>query len=95
MSSFDQNEENFDLREKADLSENNQLNINRIKIIKRTLDNNTHEVLEDKRLKSVTTWRKSKSKFYKALIFNILTLGLLHWISLHYPNLYLKLYCNP
>ena len=95
MSSFEQNEEKYDLREKADLSENNQLNINDIKIIKRTLDNNTHEVLEDKRLKSVTTWRKSKSKFYKALIFNILTLGLLHWISLHYPNLYLKLYCNP
>ena len=31
----------------------------------------------------------------KNLIYNILSLGILHLISLYYPNLYIKLYCNP
>ena len=95
MSSFDRNEENIDLREKDNMLVYNKLNTNDIKIFRRTLDNNTQEVLKDKRLKSITSWRKSKSKFYKALIFNILTLGILHLISIRYPNLYIKLYCNP
>ena len=68
---------------------------NKIKLIKRTLENNTHEVIEDTKLKNITTWRKSEAKFLQNLIFNILTLGILHVISLFYPNLYLKLYCNP
>ena len=68
---------------------------NEIKIKKRTLENFTHEVLEDIKLKTITSWRKSKSKFLKSLIFNILTFGILHIISLYYPKLYVKLYCNP
>ena len=68
---------------------------NEIKILKRNNENNTHEVLEDKKLKSITSWRKSKTKFLKSLIFNILTLGIIHLISLYYPKLYIKLYCNP
>ena len=68
---------------------------NNIKLIKRTLENNTHLVLEDTRLKNITSWRKSEKKFLQNLIFNILTCGLLHLISLYYPKLYLKLYCNP
>ena len=68
---------------------------NEINIIKRGLENNTHEVIEDTKLKRITSWRKSKSKFIKNLIFNILSLGILHLISLFYPNLYVKLYCNP
>ena len=68
---------------------------NIIKLIKRTLQNNTHLVLEDNRLKSITSWRKSQSKFMKNLIFNFLSFGLLHLFSLYYPKLYLKLYCNP
>ena len=95
MSLLKQNEEKLDILEKNNSSKKNELKLNEIKIIKRTLENNTHEVLEDKRLKSITSWRKSKTKFYKILIFNILTFGILHWISLHYPNLYIKLYCNP
>ena len=83
MSSFNHNEEKF------------VINRDKINIIKRTLENNTHEVLEDKRLKSITSWRKSKSKFNKILIFNIMTFGILHWVALHYPLLYIKLYCNP
>ena len=95
MTTFKLNIENLEKREINDLSKNDELNFNEIKIIKRTLDNNTHEVFEDERLKSITSWRKSKSKFYKTLIFNILTLGILHLVSLYYPNLYIKLYCNP
>lgn len=66
-----------------------------INIIKRTLDNNTHEVISDMKLKKITSWRKSKTKFLNNLIYNILSLGILHLISLCYPNLYIKLYCIP
>ena len=68
---------------------------NNIKIIRRTLENNTHIVIEDTKLKNVTSWRKSESKFLKFLIFNILSFGILHIISLFKPKLYLKLYCKP
>ena len=67
----------------------NQLDLNEIKIIKRTLDNNTHLVLEDTKLKRITSWRKSEIKFKKNLIFNILSFGILHIISLIYPNIYI------
>ena len=70
-------------------------NENNIKFIRRTIENNTHEVLEDIKLRSITSWRKSKTKFLKNLIYNILTFGILHIISLFKPNLYLKLYCYP
>ena len=73
----------------------NQLDLNEIKIIKRTLDNNTHLVLEDTKLKRITSWRKSEIKFKKNLIFNILSFGILHIISLIHPNIYIKLYCIP
>lgn len=72
-----------------DIQENN------IRIIRRTLENNTHIVIEDSKLKNVTSWRKSQTKFMKNLIFNILSLGILHIVSKYYPKLYLKLYCNP
>jgi len=65
-----------------------------IKIIRRTLDNNTHEVIEDTKIKKITSWRKSQKKFLQSLIFNVITLGIIHIISLFYPNLYIKLYCN-
>ena len=68
---------------------------NNIKFIIRTVENNTHEVLADIKLKNITSWRKSREKFLKNLIFNIISLGVLHIISLFYPSLYLKLYCNP
>ena len=66
-----------------------------IKILKRTLENNTHEVIEDTKIKKITSWRKSQKKFFQSLILNILSLGIIHIISLFYPNLYIKLYCNP
>ena len=68
---------------------------NEINIIRRTLENNTHEVIEDTKLKRVTSWRKSEAKFLRNLIFNIFSFGILHLISLCKPKLYLKLYCNP
>ena len=65
-----------------------------IKIFRRTLENYTHEVIEDNKIKKITSWRKSQSKFLQSLILNIFTLGILHILSLIYPNLYIKLYCN-
>ena len=88
------------IKESIDLKSFNKDEVNNngeniIKFIKRTLENNTHEVIEDSKLKKITSWRKSKEKFSQNLIYNILSFGLLHIISLYYPNLYLKLYCNP
>ena len=80
-----------DLKDKINIDKEE----NKIKLIRRTLENNTHIVLEDTRLKNITSWRKSEKKFLQNLIFNILSLGLVHLISLYYPKLYLKLYCNP
>ena len=71
------------------------LDSNEIKIIRRTLENNTHEVIEDAKIKRITSWRKSEVKFKKNLIFNILSFGIVHLISLFYPNIYIKLYCIP
>ena len=68
--------------------------INEIKFYKRTIDNYTHEDISDKKIKKITSWRKSKKKFLSVLFLNLLTLGLLHLISKCYPKLYLKLYCN-
>ena len=83
----------------AKIEISNTLDINNtleeIKIIRRTIENNTHEVIEDTKIKKITSWRKSKYKFKKNLIFNILSFGILHIISLFYPKLYIKLYCNP
>ena len=73
----------------------NKNNCNNIKFVKRTLLNDTHEVFEDQNIKSITSWRKSKSKFYKILILNIISFGLLHLISLYYPHLYIMIYCKP
>ena len=55
-----------------------------IKIFRRTLENYTHEVIEDTRIKKVTSWRKSKKKFFQSLILNIFTLGIKH--GLHFPS---------
>ena len=65
-----------------------------INIFKRTIDNYTHEDINDKRIKKITSWRKSQKKFLSALFLNFITLGILHLISKCYPRLYLKLYCN-
>ena len=65
-----------------------------INFIKRTTENYTHEEISDKKIKSITSWRKSQKKFLSALILNILTCGILHLVSKCYPKLYLKLYCN-
>ena len=69
-------------------------NISKIRIKKRTKENYTHIVNIDAKIMSVTTWRKSKLKFRLNLIINLLTLGILHIISLFIPKLYLKIYCK-
>jgi len=68
---------------------------NEIKLIRRTIENNTHEVYEDLNIKKITSWRKSQNKFMKILIYNILSFGIVHLISLFKPRLFIKLYCNP
>ncbi len=68
--------------------------INEITFFKRTIDNYTHEDISDKKIKKITSWRKSQKKFFSFLILNLLTFGILHFISKCYPKLYLKLYCN-
>ena len=88
---------NKNINEKIKISykDKNQKESNEINFIKRTLENNTHEVLEDTKLKRITSWRKSETKFLKSLIINFFSLGIIHLFSLYYPNLYIKLYCNP
>ena len=73
----------------------NDVLVNEIHLRKRTLENNTHEVNEDKKIKRITPWRKSQNKFLKNLKYNILSFGLLHLFSLIFPKLYINLYCNP
>ena len=41
-------------------SKTRQRDLNEIEIIRRTLENNTHEVIEDTKLKRITSWRKSR-----------------------------------
>ena len=65
-----------------------------LNLIRRTTDNYTHEEISDKKIKTITSWRKSQKKFLSALILNILTCGIIHLVSKCYPKLYLKLYCN-
>ena len=72
-----------------------QKDFNEIELRRRTLDNNTHEVIEDLKLKRITSWRRSHQKFIKSLVYNILTCGILHIVSLFHPTLFVKLYCNP
>ena len=40
-----------------------------IKIFRRTLENYTHEVIEDTKIKKVTSWRKSQKKFFQTIYF--------------------------
>ena len=84
---------NYKKIDKEEINVDNQEN--NIKIIRRTLENNTHIVIEDTKIKNVTSWRKSETKFFQNLIFNILSFGIVHLISLCKPKLFLKLYCNP
>ena len=75
-------------------TDNNVLE-NNLQLIIRTLENNTHEVIEDKKIKKITAWRKSRNKYLKNLKYNIISFGILHLISLFHPKLYIKLYCIP
>ena len=72
-----------------------QRDTNEIDIKRRTLENNTHESIEDTKIRRISSWRRSRQKFFKNLIYNILTCGILHLISLFRPNLFIKLYCDP
>ena len=72
----------------------NEKNDSKIEIQRRTNKNYTHMVNIDAKIVSITAWRNSKLKFRLNLITNILTLGIVHIISLFNPKLYIKLYCK-
>ena len=75
--------------------DDNEINLNvKIPFHKRTYLNYTHTVNVDSQINSISTWRKSQTKFKKSILKNILTFGILHIISLFFPKLYLKLYCK-
>ena len=86
------NMNNLDINSRKNKQVTNE--INEINFLKRTIDNYTHEDISDKKIKKITSWRKSQKKFLSVLILNLITFGLLHLISKSYPKLYLKLYCN-
>ena len=46
---------------------NHQMISNELNFKRRTLENNTFESIEDQKLKRITTWRKSRSKFISNL----------------------------
>ena len=73
---------------------NNKIQIKEISIIPRTIKNYTHFSVIDSSIQTITSWRRSKTKFRINLIFNILSFGILHLISLFYPKLYIRLYCK-
>ena len=65
-----------------------------LKILQRSEENFTHRVDTDYKIKRITSWRRSSAKFKISLIFNILTFGIIHIISIFKPKLFIKLYCN-
>ena len=67
---------------------------NELKVQQRSIENYTHYVDTDYKIKEVTSWRRSSAKFKISLIFNVLTLGIIHLISIFKPKLFIKLYCN-
>ena len=70
---------NINDSETKSIKNNNIINdSNEIYFIKRTIDNYTHEDNSDKKIKKITSWRKSKRKFFSVLFLTILTLGVLH-----------------
>ena len=67
---------------------------NELKVQQRSIENYTHFVDTDFKIKTVTSWRRSSAKFKISLIFNIFTFGIIHLISIFKPKLFIKLYCN-
>ena len=79
-----------------EIEDSNELNIQlKLPFHKRTSLNYTHTVNIDSQISLISTWRKSRIKFNKNLVKNILSLGILHIVSLFNPKLYIKLYCKP
>ena len=79
-----------------EIEDSNELNVQlKLPFHKRTSLNYTHTVNIDSQISLISTWRKSRIKFNKNLVKNILSLGILHIVSLFNPKLYIKLYCKP
>jgi hypothetical protein len=77
--------------------EENSINIkneNEVKLFRRTKENYTHEVLKDRNIKEITTWKRTKTKICYCIFYNILTCGIISIISKYRPLLFIKLYCT-
>ena len=48
----------FNITNNDDILKEDKKESNEINIIRRTLENNTHEVIEDTKLKRITSWTK-------------------------------------
>ena len=68
---------------------------NEVELIRRTKDNYTHEVFQDKYIKEITTWKTSEKKLSHYYLYNILSCGIISLITKYKPLLFLKLYCIP
>ena len=77
--------------------EENSINIkneNEVELYRRTKENYTHEVLKDRNIKEITTWKRTKTKLCYCIFYNILTCGIISIISKYRPLLFIKLYCT-
>ena len=77
--------------------EENSVNIkneNEVELFRRTKENYTHEVLKDRNIKEITTWKRTKTKLCYCIFYNILTCGIISIISKYRPLLFIKLYCT-
>ena len=77
--------------------EENSVNIkneNEVELFRRTKENYTHEVIKDRNIKEITTWKRTKTKLCYCIFYNILTCGIISIISKYRPLLFIKLYCT-
>ena len=68
---------------------------NEIEILRRTKENYTHEVIQDKIIVEITSWKTSEKKLGKYYFYNILTCGIVHIIAKYKPLFFIKLHCIP
>ncbi len=83
------------MKGKISVKPKKSLKENEIELIKRTKDNYTHEVIHDKFIEEITTWKTSKKKLGHYYLYNILTCGIINLITRYKPLLFIKLYYIP
>ena len=64
------------MKDNISINQKKILKENEIEVIKRTKDNYTHEVVQDKYIEEITTWKTSKKKLGHYYLYNILSCGI-------------------